>query len=128
MISRIILISCVNIISRICRYVDRPRLWQGKKYHYRCYSLLQANMSVYLYSKVFILTAGLDYIPSDSTDTSPSVVPETSRHITNLSVNKRFKGHPGQIPYDIYENDRQVMCMTLIINDNIALSPMNGLT
>lgn len=37
----------------------------------------------------FILTAGYDYHTDDT---------ESRRHITNLSVNKRLPGHPGQIP------------------------------
>jgi len=73
----------------IQKYVSPPLLWQGKKFHFRCYSLLWADMSAYVYEKSFILTAGSNF------DTDPSAA--TTKHITNLSVNKRFPGHPGQV-------------------------------
>ena len=44
------------------RYVPRPLLWHQKKFHFRCYSLLRADMSAYLYEKGFIICAGLPYI------------------------------------------------------------------
>jgi len=71
----------------IQRYVDNPMLWQGKKkFHFRCYTLLRADMSALLYERAYVLTAGNDYCTS-STD--------PHSHITNLSVNKKFENHPG---------------------------------
>lgn len=50
---------------------------------------MKDDFSAYVYSKAFILTAGLDF---DHADT------DMRKHVTNLSVNKKFVNHPGQIP------------------------------
>jgi hypothetical protein len=52
--------------------------------------MLKADMSAYVYSMAFVLTAGLDY------DSSPSA--DIKKHLTNLSINKALPNHPGQIP------------------------------
>ncbi len=67
-------------------------LWNSKKFHLRCYGIILANMTPLVYEKCYILTAGMDFQTHDTNPTS---------HITNLSVNKRFPGHPGQIPCDL---------------------------
>jgi hypothetical protein len=68
-------------------------LYQGKyKFHFRCYSLLNGKFQSFVYKKSFILTSGLEY--SDD-------IHDQRRHITNLSVNKHFSHHPGQVPCDI---------------------------
>lgn len=78
------------------RYIPRPLLWHGKKFHFRCYSLLRANMTAYLYQKGFIICAGSSYFPMSS---SPSwMQPDLSQHLTNLSINKASPGHPGLVP------------------------------
>lgn len=65
-------------------------LYQGKyKFHFRCYGLLTATFQSYVYEKAFILTSGLEF--SDD-------IHDQRRHITNLSVNKHFAHHPGQVP------------------------------
>ena len=71
------------------RYVMSPILLNGKKFHFRCYSLLLGDMSAYIYDQAFLLTAGFDFDLADA---------DVTKHITNLSVNKKFKNHPGQIP------------------------------
>jgi len=71
------------------RYVMSPLLREGKKFHFRCYSLLLGDMTAWVYPQAFILTAGSDF---DMTNA------DSTKHITNLSVNKQFKNHPGQIP------------------------------
>lgn len=63
-------------------------------------------MITYLYSEVFILTAALDYIPDDTK--SDIDIININRLITNLSVNKKFEGHPGQVPYNLAKNDPRV--------------------
>ena len=73
-------------------YVNHPMLWHGKKFHFRCYTLIRGDLSAYVYSNAFVLTAGHAY------DTSPGA--DVHKHITNLSVNKRIEGHPGQIVFD----------------------------
>jgi hypothetical protein len=57
----------------------------------RCYAILRADMSALVYEKCFILCAGLDYDHADTTA-------EDKRHLTNLSINKKLPGHPGQVP------------------------------
>lgn len=72
-----------------------PALWNGKKFHFRCYSLLMGDMTAYVYDRAFILTAGSDF------DMSPSA--DITKHVTNLSVNKKVPGHPGQVPSKLEE-------------------------
>jgi Tubulin-tyrosine ligase family len=69
-------------------------LWKGHKFHFRMYAMLQGNMRSFLYEKAFLLTAGLKYDCSSD---------DVNKHITNLSVNKKLPGHPGQIPVNIKE-------------------------
>jgi hypothetical protein len=83
----------------IQRYVMNPYLWNGRKFHYRVYAVIRADMSALLYQKAFILTAGMPYDCEDE---------DVNKHITNLSVNKRFAGHPGQIPVNLYVDRPQV--------------------
>jgi hypothetical protein len=74
------------------RYVNNPLLWRGtKKFHFRCYGSIHADMSAMLYRHCYVLTASADF---DISDTCVS----NFKHITNLSVNKHSPGHPGQIP------------------------------
>ncbi len=79
------------------RYVARPMLWKGKKFHFRCYSVLRADMTALLYQMAYILTAGYDYANNESMDT----MMDSRRLITNLSVNKAIEGHPGQMPCNL---------------------------
>jgi hypothetical protein len=51
--------------------------------------MLRGDMSGLVYKKAFILTSGMDYDEVDD---------DVRKHITNLSVNKHFANHPGQIP------------------------------
>jgi hypothetical protein len=73
----------------IQKYVNRPQLWRGKKFHLRCYAMILADLSALFYDKCYILAAGLPY----QTDTA-----DMHCHITNLSVNKHLPGYPGQVP------------------------------
>ena len=91
------------------RYVHRPMLYSGKKFHLRCYGIILANLTPILYEKCYVLTAGRDF----QTETT-----EMSCHITNLSVNKRFPGHPGQIPCDLpveYPDVRSVFILHFLL-------------
>lgn len=74
-------------------------LWKGKKYHYRCYGLLMSDNSAYLYDTAYILTAGEEYSASDD---------KINRHVTNLSINKRYAGHPGQVPVNLKQTNPTV--------------------
>ena len=64
-------------------------------------------MSALLYEKAFILTAGESY------DTSNTNV---HSHITNLSVNKKFLNHPGQVPCDLTVEYPQVTSNIILIS------------
>jgi hypothetical protein len=57
------------------------------------------DMSALVYQKAFVLTAGLDFDYADE---------DQRKHVTNLSVNKRFANHPGQIPVDLLETYPEV--------------------
>jgi hypothetical protein len=81
----------------IQKYIMNPSLWNGrKKFHYRCYTTLCGDMSSFLYTMSYLLTASTDYDAADA---------DTTKHITNLSVNKHSPGHPGQVPFNI-----QIQC------------------
>jgi hypothetical protein len=85
------------------RYVPRPLLWHKKKFHFRCYCLLRADMSAYMYEKGFIICAGVpyDFTPpsgSSAASSAGSELPDLNKHLTNLSINKTMAGHPGLIP------------------------------
>ena len=58
------------------------------------YAMLQGNMRSFLYEKAFLLTAGMKYDCNSD---------DVNKHITNLSVNKKLPGHPGQIPVNVKE-------------------------
>eukprot|EP00600_Ochromonadales_sp_CCMP1393_P010390 CAMPEP_0174954940 /NCGR_PEP_ID=MMETSP0004_2-20121128/709_1 /TAXON_ID=420556 /ORGANISM="Ochromonas sp., Strain CCMP1393" /LENGTH=347 /DNA_ID=CAMNT_0016202821 /DNA_START=412 /DNA_END=1455 /DNA_ORIENTATION=+ len=73
----------------IQRYVNNPLLYHGKKFHFRCYTAMMGDGTAMIYEMAFILCAGLAFDYSDD---------DARKHITNLSVNKRFSGHPGQVP------------------------------
>lgn len=77
----------------IQKYVENPLLYCGKKFHYRCYACIFGDMSSYIYSHAFILTASNEYNKNNAN--------EILTHITNLAVNKKSKSHPGQIPVDL---------------------------
>ena len=83
----------------IQKYVENPKLLTGKKFHFRCYTIMFADSSAYVYEQAFILTSGLDY-SNESED--------PLAHITNLSVNKRLPNHPGQIAVNLLESYPQV--------------------
>jgi hypothetical protein len=83
----------------IQKYIINPMLYRGRKFHFRCYALLLANMVGYVYNKAYILSASDEYDCSDVAN---------SRHITNLSVNKHSPGHPGQVPCHIMNDYPQV--------------------
>jgi hypothetical protein len=78
----------VTFITYLCRYVNHPILFEGKKFHFRCYTAMMGDGSALVYQKSFILSAGLAFDYADD---------DMRKHVTNLSVNKRFKGHPGQV-------------------------------
>lgn len=108
------MMRCYVVPHAMCfRYVPRPLLWHGKKFHFRCYSLLRADMSAFLYKKGFIICAGLPYDlspPSAANNNSNSnnknssasgnfpPQSEMNKHLTNLSINKKIEGHPGLVP------------------------------
>ena len=84
----------------IQKYVDRPLLYKNKyKFHFRGYTMLTATFQTYIYQKAFVLTSGLDF----SYDIS-----DQRRHITNLSVNKHFSHHPGQVSCNVANEYPQV--------------------
>jgi hypothetical protein len=87
----------------IQKYVPRPLLYKGKKFHFRCYTMLRADMSSLLYHMAYILTAGYNYnnkkggVGADDNDVSMDVC----TLISNMSVNKHIEGYPGQIPCNL---------------------------
>lgn len=107
----------------IQKYVKSPKLWNGHKFHFRMYALLTGCMSTFIYEKAFILTAGIKYDCDDD---------DVHKHITNLSVNKKLHGHPGQIPVNMKESYPEVnillssLTINRVLQSNIML-PANNL-
>lgn len=64
---------------------------------------MMADGTAMVFQKAFILSAGLDFDYKDD---------DVRKHVTNLSVNKRFEGHPGQVPCDLQEKYPQVKYFT----------------
>ncbi len=87
----------------IQKFASRPLLFKGKKFHFRCYSMLRGDMSAMLYRMAYILTAGYTYNKTaDGTAPGDQVGDMDPRKlITNLSVNKHIEGYPGQLPCDL---------------------------
>ncbi|CAM9431262.1 unnamed protein product [Pylaiella littoralis] len=97
----------------IQRYVARPMLWRGRKFHFRVYALLRADMSAWLYRTAYILSASRPYsLGKEKDDGRAGAVAEGDGvqregfadelvHISNLAVNKHTEGHPGQVPCDL---------------------------
>ncbi|CAM9493544.1 unnamed protein product [Scytosiphon promiscuus] len=89
----------------IQRYVARPMLWRGRKFHFRAYALVRADMSAWLYQTAFILSASRPYslaaVCANSDDGGGAEFADDLVHISNLAVNKHTDGHPGQVPCDL---------------------------
>eukprot|EP00752_Nemacystus_decipiens_P008983 g8020.t1 len=96
----------------IQRYVARPLLWHGRKFHFRVYALLRADMSAWLYRTAYILSASRPYSLGNTTNGGANSAAEFEGapgtgfadelvHISNLAVNKHTAGHPGQVPCDL---------------------------
>lgn len=91
------------------RYVARPLLWHGRKFHFRVYALLRADMTAWLYRTAYILSASRPYSLRKENDGGSSSGGESEAapaatgfadelvHISNLAVNKHTAGHPGQV-------------------------------
>lgn len=67
--------------------------------------MMKADMSSYVYHKSYILTAGEHYDPNAQS---------LNVHITNLSINKHYAGHPGQVPCNLAVERPQVVFYHLI--------------
>ena len=51
-----------------------------------------ADGTAMVYRKAYILSAGFTFDYEDV---------DVRKHVTNLSINKRIQGHPGQVPCDL---------------------------
>lgn len=67
----------------------------------------------YVYEKAFILTSGIEYeVPNTVHSLNAD---DMRRYITNLSVNKHFAEHPGQIPCHLTKEYPEVSTNSLYI-------------
>jgi hypothetical protein len=78
-------------------------LYNNKKFHFRCYAMMTGDFRAFLYQDCFILTSSLDFHTGTSSSNSgqddyAAYSASLRRHVTNLSINKKYGGHPGQIP------------------------------
>ena len=53
--------------------------------------MFMADFTAFVYQEAFALTASSDFNYDD----------DVTKHITNLSVNKKYPNHPGQIPVNV---------------------------
>lgn len=89
-------------------------LWRERKFHFRVYALLRADMSAWLYRTAYILSASRPYSLGRRCDGGSGGVgtaadgdsnvrregfPDDLVHISNLAVNKHTEGHPGQVSF-----------------------------
>lgn len=76
-------------------------LWRGRKFHFRCYAALSANLSAWLYRTAYILCASRPYslavAPGKANGTGWDGLVDELVHVSNLAVNKHTDGHPGQV-------------------------------
>ena len=86
---------------------------------------MHATFKAMIYEMGFILTAGKPYVYTKSSITATSDCGYESDsdgdidmnvHITNLSVNKRIDGHPGQVPVNIRNEYPEVLYCTAWYN------------
>ena len=92
------------------RYVARPLLWRGRKFHFRAYAAVRADMSAWLYRTAYILCASKPYSLGEATAEGVQAgLTDELMHISNLAVNKHTEGHPGQVsPIDPLEPVRSI--------------------
>lgn len=90
------------------RYIQRPLLVNGCKFHIRVYVLAVGNLSVYMWSKMLCLIAMEPY--------ERSVVTRSS-HITNTCANK---DHP------LFDEASQVKLLDELIPDSASLSRIHS--
>ncbi|CAM9612040.1 unnamed protein product [Hapterophycus canaliculatus] len=80
-------------------------LWRGRKFHFRAYALLHADMSAWLYRTAYILSASRPYslkgVGASGDAGRGAGLADELVHISNLAVNKHTDGHPGQVPCDL---------------------------
>jgi len=86
----------------IQRYVDRPRLWRGRKVHLRCYVLLFGDGSSFLFQRALLHAANRPYTePDSSTEAYDQQV-----HITNCCANSVDpEAFAGEIIFDLQAGD-----------------------
>lgn len=76
-------------------------LWRGRKFHFRAYALLRADMSAWLYRTAYILSASRPYslkgVGASGGDGRGAGFADELVHISNLAVNKHTDSHPGQV-------------------------------
>lgn len=76
-------------------------LWRGRKFHFRCYAAVAADLSTWLYRTAYILCASRAYSLAEGQQSmlggGVAGIPDELMHISNLAVNKHTKGHPGQV-------------------------------
>lgn len=78
-------------------------LWKGRKFHFRCYAALSADMSAWLYRTAFVLCASRPYsLENDdqiAVEGGHAGLADELVHISNLAVNKHTEGYPGQVSF-----------------------------
>lgn len=81
------------------------------------YTIITGTLESFLYEKGFILTAGIDY---------DCYTDSVNKHITNLSINKKIEGYPGQIPVNVCKEYPEVyicifVCLFLCVYVRVFL-------
>lgn len=99
----------------VCRYIDNPLLFQGKKFHLRCY-LFVATAGVWsLYPDAKILTAGAPYKKGNYTS---SLIHDT--HARTTPANYFFRQEFSQ------EEQKRIWPSVEFIAESVAACPFAG--
>lgn len=122
----------------LCEYIRNPRLWQGRKFHYRCYILLTSWGTWSICPIAKIITAAKPYKDSNYSDKGihDSHIKSTPQDITEMisdklrSVLEKITAKMSEIPHPAYsDNDSgyHVLAPDIIdTGDEILLLEINS--
>lgn len=93
-----------NCQLAIQSYVQRPRLWRGRKVHLRCYVLLLGDGRAYLFRRALLHAANRPYTEPGSSEGEY----DQQVHITNCCANScDLDAFAGEIIFDLVDGDAE---------------------
>jgi hypothetical protein len=76
-------------------YIQRPLLWNDRKFHFRCYAVLTGDLRLHVYKHAFLHAANKPYTCAEDGSLPDEV------HITNCCANKEGDEFAGEIVVDL---------------------------